>query len=218
VIGSITLKPKKAAVIIAATDELLTGAGSDAEKTLQTILGEAIGLMIDGILLGSTAATAASPGGILNGVSPLTATPGGGSAAVVADVRQLTAAIAPAIKPVFITGPVQSATLSLLLPMSNPNGFLVLTSPTLAAGTVVTIDSAAFASAVGVPSFRASQNVTLHEDTAATALSASGTPNVVAAPMRSAFQSDVTALRSIIPVDWALRRTGAVAYTTGTTW
>ena len=219
VITALNLRPKKAAVIIAATDELLLGAAGDAETNLRTILGEAVGLMIDGVLLSSAAVTAAAPAGLLNGISPLTAVAGGGSAAMIGDVKQLTAAIAPALKPIFITGPIQAATLSLLAPMSNPNGMLILISPTLAAGTVIAVDAAAFASALGVPSFRASQNVTLHEDTAATALSTVGTPaNVVAAPMRSAFQSDVTALRSIIPVDWALRRTGAIAYTTGTTW
>jgi hypothetical protein len=55
-------------------------------------------------------------------------------------------------------------------------------------------------------------------DTVPSALSAVGSPNTVAAPMRSAFQSDVTALRSILPIDWALRRAGAVAVVNGTTW
>jgi hypothetical protein len=49
-------------------------------------------------------------------------------------------------------------------------------------------------------------------------LSTVGSPSVVAAPMRSAFQTDVTALRSILPIDWALRRAGAVAVVNGTTW
>ena len=123
--------------------------------------------------------------------------------------------IAPALKPVLIAGPVQGASLGLLAPNS---GAAVLIAPTVAAGTVIAVDAAAFASVLGVPAFRASQNVTLHMDTAPTALSATGSPNTVAAPMRSAYQTDVTALRSIIPCDWALRRTGAVAVVTGATW
>jgi hypothetical protein len=95
------------------------------------------------------------------------------------------------LKPVLITPPVQGAAFGLL---PAPNSTVsVLVSPTLTAGTAIMIDAAAFASALGVPAFRASQHVTLHMDSAATALSAVGSPNTVAAPMRSAFQSDTTA-------------------------
>jgi len=94
----------------------------------------------------------------------------------------------------------------------------VIPVPNLTAGTVIAVDAAAFASASGLPSFRASQNVTLHMDTVPSALSAVGSPNTLAAPMRSAFQTDVTALRSILPIDWALRRAGAVAVVNLATW
>jgi hypothetical protein len=210
-----TLGGKKAANIIAVTDEMLLGSPADVETTLRTILSESLGLMIDGILLDANPATAARPAGLLNGVTPLTATAGGGLNALLGDVKQLTGAIAPALKPVLIAGAVQAASLGVLAPNATA---AVLVSPTLTAGTVIAVDAAAFASALGVPSFRASQHVTLHMDTAATALSAVGSPATVAAPMRSAFQSDVTALRTIIPVDWSLRRSGAVAVLTGATW
>lgn len=213
--GAITLGPKKAATIIAATDELLAGSPVDVELTLRAILSESIGLMIDGILLDSTAASAIRPAGLLNGATTVTATSGGGLAALNGDIKLLTAAIAPALKPVLITGPIQAASLGLLA----PNAALdVLVAPTLAAGTVIAVDVSAFASAVGVPTFRASQNAAWHEDSTPLPLGTTGSPNVVAAPMRSGFQTDVTALRTIIPLDWTLRRTGAVAVLTGSTW
>ena len=171
--------------------------------------------MIDGILLSSSAATAAAPAGILNGVTPLTATAGGGLAALLGDMKLLTAAIAPALRPVLIVGPLQAASLGLLAPNS---GLTVLISPTMTAGTVIAIDAAAFVSGMGVPAFRASPHVTLHMDSVPSALSAVGAPPTVAAPMRSAFQSDVTALRTLLPIDWALRRTGAVAVVNSATW
>jgi hypothetical protein len=94
----------------------------------------------------------------------------------------------------------------------------VLVAPNVTAGTVIMVDASAFASVLGAPSFRASQHAAIHMDTAPSALSATGSPNTVAAPMRSAFQSDTTALRSIIPIDWVLRRTGAAAVMNSVTW
>jgi hypothetical protein len=214
VFGSTTLAGKKAASIVAVSDEMLLGPTNDVEQALRTILGESLGLTIDGILLGSGAASASAPAGLLNGVTPLTATAGGGSTALLGDVKKLIAAIAPAIKPVLIANSVQTASIGVLAQAPLP----IITAPTLPADQVIAVDAAAFASATGVPSFRASQNVTLHTDTVPSALSAVGSPNTVAAPMRSAFQSDVTALRSVLPLDWGLRRAGAVAVINGTTW
>ena len=216
--GAITLGAKKAANIVAVSDELTTGSPLDVEATLRTILSESIGLMIDGILLGSTAATAAAPAGLRNGVSAITAsvlTPA--AAAMGADVKALLAAIAPALKPVLITGPTQAASLSLLAPNT---ALTVLVAPTVAAGTVIAVDASAFASALGVPSFRASENATIHEEDTNPLALATGVQGagVLAVPMRSGFQTDVTSLRTIIPCDWTLRRTGAVAYLTGATW
>jgi hypothetical protein len=57
----------------------------------------------------------------------------------------------------------------------------------------------------------------LHMETAPAALAAAGA-TAISAPTRSAFQSDITALRSILPCDWALRRANAVAVINSTTW
>ena len=177
---------------------------------LASVVGE---LAADRTLSG-VAATTAALAGLLNGVTPLTATTGSGATALLGDIKKLVAAIAPALRPVLIANSTATASIGVLAQASLP----VITAPTMPADQIIAVDAAAFASAIGVPSFRASQNVTLHMDLAPTALSATGSPNAVAAPMRSAFQSDVTALRSIVPIDWALRRAHAVAVINGTTW
>ena len=120
-------------------------------------------------------------------------------------IRSKRRAIDPALKPMLIANSVQTASIGVLAQSSLP----IITAPTLPSDQIIAIDAAEFASATGVPSYRASQNVTLHTDTVPSALSAVSSPNTVAAPMRSAFQTDVTALRSILPIDWALRRAGA---------
>jgi HK97 family phage major capsid protein len=72
VFGSTTLIGKKAASIVAVSDEMLLGAVHDVEQALRVILSESLGLAIDGILLGNSAATAAAPVGLLNGLTPIT--------------------------------------------------------------------------------------------------------------------------------------------------
>ena len=216
--GSLSLGPKKAANIVVVSDEMVSGSPVDVEATLRTILSESIGLMIDAVLLGSGAATTAAPAGLLNGVTPITASAATPAAsAMAADLKALIGAIAPALRPVLIMDPVQAASLGLLAPISS---LTVLVAPTVTAGTVIAVDAAAFASAMGVPAFRASANATLHEeDTTPLALGTGAQGSgVLAVPMRSTFQTDATALRTIIPCDWTLRRTGAVAVVNGATW
>ena len=106
IIAALGLKPKKAASITAITKELAAGSPLNVELSLRTLLAQDLGLAIDNVLLGSTAATSAAPAGLLNGVTPLTATAGGGSNALLGDIRKLLAAIAPAIRPVLITNSV----------------------------------------------------------------------------------------------------------------
>ena len=71
--GSLALAPKKCANIVALSDELAMSSPLDVEETLRAILSESLTLTIDAVLLGSTAATTAAPAGLLNGVSPITA-------------------------------------------------------------------------------------------------------------------------------------------------
>lgn len=216
--GAITLKPKKAANIVAVTDELLFGSPVDVETTLRAVLSESLSLMLDGILLDSGAATAIRPAGLLNGIGAITASAATPPAsAMAADLKALIAAISPALRPVIITGPTTAASLGLLAPNA---ALTVLIAPTMAAGSVIMVDAASFVSAIGTPTFRASQNVTLHEESAnplplGSGVQGSGT---LAVPMRSTFQSDTTALRTILPVDWTLRRANSTAYLTGATW
>ena len=56
------------------------------------------------------------------------------------------------------------------------------------------------------------------EDTTPLQIGAAGTPNVVAAPVRSFFQTGVSGLRMIMDVTWAMRRTGVVQYIDGVSW
>jgi hypothetical protein len=82
------------------------------------------------------------------------------------------------------------------------------------------VDAADFFSATGdEPRFDVSDQATLHmEDTSPAQIGTTGTPNVVAAPVRSMWQTDSIALRMVMDLNWSMRRAGVVAYTTGVTW
>jgi len=87
-------------------------------------------------------------------------------------------------------------------------------------GTVIAVDAADFVSVGGeAPRFEISDQATLHmEDTLPLAIGTPGTPAVVAAPVRSLYQTDSLALRLIMPLNWTLRRSGVVAWMAGVTW
>jgi hypothetical protein len=124
----------------------------------------------------------------------------------------LLAAIAPAIRPVLIMNATQASTFGILAPNAAAP---TIVAPYLAADTIAAVDAAAFASALGVPDFMTDDNPAIHEQTDPLPLSATGTPNVVAAPTRSLWQTASIGIRTLIDCDWTLRRTGAVAVING---
>jgi hypothetical protein len=217
VFSSISLRTKKCASIIAITRELLQGGPANVETSLRELLAADIGLAVDSILLGNGAATTAQPQGLLFGLTTLGATAGGGAVALLGDLKKLLDAIAPSVRPTLIVSSTQAASIGVLAQSALPT----IVAPSLAAGTVVCVDAAAFVSAMGGLDFEVSQSATLHmEDNVANVLpiSSVGTPNTVAAPVRSLFQTASIGLRTLMDCDWALRRSSAVAFISGTTW
>jgi hypothetical protein len=64
-----------------------------------------------------------------------------------------------------------------------------------------------------------SKESTLHmEDSSPAALSSIGTPNTVAAPIRSTWTMDCVAIRLRADVDFVLRSTSAIATVSSITW
>ena len=98
--------------------------------------------------------------------------------------------------------------------------YRVATSTAIPVGRVIMIRAADFASATGdVPEFELSNDATVHmEDSAPLQISAAGTPNVVAAPVRSFFQTGVSGLRMLMDVSWTMRRPGMVQFIDSVTW
>lgn len=232
-----TLTPKKMAVITTFTREIAEKSTPDIEQVLRTAIQEDTGVAIDTVLLDANAATTIRPAGLRNGVTGIPATAGGGFAALVSDLKGLVAALIVSSggnirQPVWVMNPVQALSISLTqngagdfpfaadLRNGTLLGYPVAQSATVPNGTVALVDAADFFTATGdEPRFEVSDQAVLHmEDTAPTQLSSTGTPNVVAAPIRSMFQTDSLALRMIMDLNWAMRRTGMVAFVASVTW
>jgi hypothetical protein len=101
-----------------------------------------------------------------------------------------------------------------------PSTFLypIAASTTVPSDTVVAIDPLGIAAALAAePRIIISEGAAIHEDDSPTALSAPGSPNTVAAPLRSLFQSDALGMRVILHTGW-VARSGAVAMVNSVTW
>ena len=234
---TVSLSPNKLSVISTFTEEMATYSPQSIEQIIRQAMSDDTSIILDTYLIDALAFSAGvRPAGLLNGVTPITAsvlTPV--SAAMIADLKALVGALITAgggRAIAIILNPLQA--LSLGLVQTTTGDFLFadrnqvgakfgvrfIVSATCPAGRVIAVDAADFASAQGdTPRFAVSTDATLHEeDTTPLALSATGSPNVVAAPMRSLFQTDAVAVRMSLYVSWVMRRAGMVQTIASVTW
>jgi hypothetical protein len=201
-------------VITEFTGELARGSPQNVEQVLKNEITRDSREALDAVLLDATGGTAIRPAGIRFGIAGLTPATAGAQA-MVADVKALVGAVQPASRVALLANPVQAAGLASLYTASE--SFLWITAASVPVGTVVAIDLDSFVSSSGVPEFDLSGEVVLHEeDTAPLPIAAPGP--VLAAPTRSTWQTDTSAIRLIWPVTWSLRRSGAVAWMASVTW
>jgi hypothetical protein len=210
--ASTPLTPSKLAAILVLTHEMISGA--DAEAVMTQVLLENVGASLDAAFFNSNAAVAAtSPAGILNGVTPITAA-AVGSGAIVTDLANLAQALAPVAgnnQMVLVCAPKQASAIKSVIIDPPP----VFTSNALPAGTVVAIVPAAIACAIGTPIISASLEVSLHMASPASDIVSS--PGTVAAPQRSMFQEDSSALRFLLDLAWT-KRGASVSMISGANW
>lgn len=235
--ATVSMSPTKLAVISTFTEEMAAYSTPAIEGIIRQAMSDDTGIALDTYLIDAVAGTVGvRPPGLLNGVTPITAsaaTPP--TAAMVADLKALVNAIVAAgggRNIAILINPAQA--LSLGFAQTTTGDFLFtdraeagskfgvrfIVSATVPAGKVIAVDAADFATANGdAPRFAVSTEATLHEeDTTPLALSATGTPNVVAAPMRSLFQTDAVAIRMSLYVSWIMRRAGMVQTIAAVSW
>jgi len=233
---AITLGLKKMAVITSYTREIAEHSTPQIEMILRQLIMDDTGVAVDTVFIDNVAVSSIRPAGIRNGVSGLTPTAGGGFAALVGDIKAMVGALAAVNAMgslVWIMNPVQQIAISLTqnaggdFPFQteiNNNrllGYGVVVSSTVPAGMVILINADDLMVVQGdTPRFDVSDQATLHfEDTTPLQISTGAQGSgVLATPVRSMFQTDSLALRMVLPMNWAMRRSGSVAWVTGVTW
>jgi hypothetical protein len=188
--------------------ELARVSPGDAEAIVGTLLKDSMAKQLDLAIFSATAGSSTQPAGILNGISAVTATTGGGLSAALGDVRLLADAVAAGGgggMPMFFASCGRALT---LLGYAPALAGRVFGSAFIAAATLIAVDPAAFASTVGsAPELTVSREALLHfEDTTplqiATGAQGSG---VLATPSRDLFQTDQIGIRAIFECAWVMR-------------
>lgn len=231
-----TLTPKNLGVIGTWSNELFERSGNT--KNIETLIREFMVIdtttALEGVFFGATAGSATQPAGIQNGLAAGdTAVSGGVSAAAItADLRGRLTALAGhnmGKNPVWVMNPARFWGVSLALTATGTtafpetaNGLLlgipVLTSTNIPADVVYLVDAGEVSYAGGNMNFKATDVATLHEEDTTPLPIVSSTGPATADPVRSLFQTNTSALRMMMTVDWAVMRPGAVQTITACGW
>jgi hypothetical protein len=220
-VSAVALGPVHKLLICAAlTREMMAASAENATVIIGDAIAVSAAQSLDSVLFSNAAASATTPAGLLNGVTAIPSSAGAtGAAAVAADLALLANAIGAAgINPdgmVIITTPALAVKVRVLASPMFTN--TVLSSASLAAGTVIAIVKEGLATGYsGAVEIDAGTDATLHFESASPLPLVDGS-GVVAAPIYSAWQQDMTILKIHGDVAWTVHP-GAIAQVTGASW
>lgn len=231
-LDSVTLTPHKFGIIVPMTKEVMRYTNPALEAVVRSELLARTAIKLDSLLLDATVGSATRPAGLLYGLSDAAPAYGGGDyTAFLEDMKALLAPFDTANAGrslAVLMNPAQARNVR-MMPGPNNSGFgwanqfladfRVVSSTSVTAGTVIAIDTADFVTGTGdTPMFETSDQATIHMEDSPTALSAVASPNTVAAPIRSMFQTNSVALKMSMDVTWAMRRSGMVQKIASVTW
>lgn len=213
--SNVTVGPsKKLASIIVWSREL--GRRSDARAIMETMLREDTIAGIDSAFFATTAGSAAAHAGLLYGVTAGLGYSGGDDFAIKQDFAGLSDVVSAGGSGdvTFIVNPKRLARLRILNPELAAN-LDIAPSAAVPVDRIIAADAAALLVSIDdEPDLSMGDHATLHMSDTPLPISESG----VADPVRSAFQTDSTALRVMHFMAFAKRRSTAVAYLDGATW
>jgi Phage capsid family len=208
--------PYKLAVLVSLSNEMIRH--TEAEAIVTQVLAESCAPALDASLFSANAGVAGlKPPGLLYGITPSpasTATPA--IEAMISDLATLGAAVAPFSGNngiAYIASAAQAIAVNLRLRPRYP----VLATNALPAKTVLCVATPALVSATEpVPQIDSATETLVNEADPAQAIVL---PNGgTASPTRSLLQTDSVSLRLRLPITWALRTSGAVAYIQNVNW
>lgn len=232
-VESVTLNRHKLGVISTFTRELAQSAVPAIQSLIQTGMIEDTAWFIDNAMFSAGAATADAPAGLKHGV---TATPSAGvtAANILTDIRAL---IAPMItadmdssQVILLINPLRTMGLASVtnavgapafpeVGQGNLRGYRLISSTHVPNDEVWAINASYFATAYAAPEISFSDTATLHmEREPASVAEIVDTGGTGAAPVRSLFQTETTAIKYVQELTWATRMAGSVAVLSGVAW
>jgi HK97 family phage major capsid protein len=177
-----------------------------------------------------------APAGLLNGVT-LGTSAGATAADVLADIKTLVTPLIAANASnniILLMNPLQELGLSFCttatgsyvfrdqLASGRLNGYRVIVSNNIPAGTVVAVAADSFASAFDMPEFKVSDTASLVQanDVAPdpSVLDKNNFGAVTGGSVVSLFQQELIAVRMVMPLSWTMRRDGMVTGINGVAW
>ena len=227
-----TFTSRKMGVIIPFSREAARRSTPSLEGIVRKAIIDDTAAILDSHLLDAAAEDTVRPSGLLNGVSAVASGYGGGDhIAVKEDFKALLQPFIDANGSDGITvimNPAQGLSIAMMDGPDNNSGWFsaissrvnIVESTHATAGRLVAIRNPDFATALGdMPEFEMSNQATIHmEDTNPAAIGTAGTPNTVAAPVRSFWQTDSMGVRMVMDVSWKMARTGMVQWIDGTSY
>jgi hypothetical protein len=219
VLAATALGPTKKILILSALTEELQAASADTAATIiGNILAASAAKSIDAVAFDANAGDDVRPPGLLHGVTPLTATPGGGPggaiSAIAGDLGAMAAAMAAAnVDPedfVIVAAPREATTLRLLAGPHFDNA--IFGSTGLPDKTVCAFARGGVASSFeGTPSVETAKGATLHYSDPAGAV-------VANAPTVSLYQQAHIGIKLRQRGAWCASTPGAVQTISGVNW
>jgi hypothetical protein len=216
--------PRKILLGTAISNEVEFLSANTASSIIGTIIAEQAARSLDAAVFDAAAADATRPAGLLNGVTPITATPAGGQAdhQMITDVANLAQAISNAglstAGMVLVAGASSAVKLKLL---SGPLfDYEILETTGLPGTTAVAIAPAAIATGFsGTPEISMSKDAIAHfDDTTPLPIGSTGSPNTIAAVTRSAWQQNLLFLKVRLKGAWGVAQPGAIQVVNSVTW
>ncbi|MFO1520455.1 MAG: phage major capsid protein [Kiritimatiellia bacterium] len=205
ILDAASIAPRKLGALAVMSEEMLRV--TFAEASVRLSLGEAFARAIDLALFSDFAGDASQPPGLLAGINPLDAFPGGDDTAMKTDIGALVSGVSGAGGQVVLVAAVpQAITIQMALP-----GLTVPIYPSahLAAGTVIAIAIQALVAGTGpVADFDTTKEATVVMRTDPASMVAGGS---TAHPQRSLYQTGTIGLRALVDVAWSLRPSASPA-------
>jgi hypothetical protein len=211
---------KKIMILSAVSEELESASPQSVSAVIGRVLADSVNRSIDAIAFDANPGSNVRPPGLLNGVTPLTATSGTDQAQnMFTDLGNLVGAIGAAgLDPsdcVLIASPREA--MSLILRAGAQFDSTVLMSLGVPDKTIIAVAPSGIASGYqGPPEIDTSKEAVLHFEGASPGEIVSS-PGVVAAPSKSVFQSYLLAIRVRAEAAWAAAP-GAVQVVAGVNW